>query len=490
MKMLIEELTFDLPAWDERAFRQIHNNIKRLSELAHGKGLLGGMEEICSRLCEQAAMNPGKLLSMLERPRDVRAFTYLMGQRDFLRKVVERSELFDFLASPDVRISILNLRQLIRCFFTGFDILRKNPNALSRLSALIKKRLSDLANPGHDNDLSRMYKARNMVFIADGPDKVASMAFKSGQDLKEIWQHTGLSGFDNCIFQQWCRHRYYIETLKNIPVGSNDPILSQVSKKEVYESAAGNGRKLGHEILDIMIRRSPDTGPSESWLKVILSIAGDPRVNPAMPRYQKWWGLIDHKLQEKARGWLARFDLVLFLEILKEYGRVSGDAAIQRMFPQREIFLKGLIDQGLVSNSRLFVNRKAEEFLRRYYKQKELPAYALVNGQVSIIYLQVGNCHMIEGSHNFSLKIFPQLPPNTEILDYAQKYFKNSDLNQSLCKRFESMVGEPYERITHNGLIWQKKAIDFLRGQGIRLDIEKLLTPSDYKTFKYRYGIR
>ena len=340
-----------------------------------------------------------------------------------------------------------------------------------------------------DNDLARMARYSTDIFDNRGPEHIAKIALKEGKELKESWKRLGLSGYDNCIYQQICRHRYYIETLKTIPVGDDHAILSEISRKEVYEASAGKGKLLGHEVLETLISRSPMSEPSDSWLKVIISIAGDPRVNPAMPRYQKWWGLISKKLRTKVQGWLARFDLALFLEILKEYGRVSGDSDLKRMFPQREKFLKGLIDQGLVIQSRLFVSYKAEEFLRRYYKAEQLPAYALVNGQVSIIYLQVGNCHMVEGSHNFSLKIFPELPKSTRILNYSEKYFRNYDLNKYLCTDFENEVGKPYAKIIHNSLTWQNKAIQYLKKQGITLNIEKLFTPSDYETFKCRYGI-
>jgi hypothetical protein len=226
-----------------------------------------------------------------------------------------------------------------------------------------------------------------------------------------------------------------------------------------------------------------------------MTIAGDPRVPKANRRYQQWWYLLGEHRIRKVRGWLSRVDLLLFLDILEEFGRSTGQDDLKRMFPARKAFLEGLHRQGLIFESRLFISNNAEKYVKRNYQRQDLPEYAKVQDAYrSMIYLKVGDYHMIEGSHSFKLWIFKDLPADSSIFDYAVKYFTADELSYDL-KRACLQAGTNYSQrpvsIIHNphSFAWQASAISALRNLGVRLDLEKLFSATDYQAYKRRHGL-
>jgi hypothetical protein len=132
--------------------------------------------------------------------------------------------------------------------------------------------------------------------------------------------------------------------------------------------------------------------------------------------------------------------------------------------------------------------------LRGSYRKDELPEYAKINdASLSIIYLQIGHCHMLEGSHNFKLWLFPRLPANTGIAQYSRRNFVRDELSYGLEKLYMDEFGQhskaPMAVIHHPDLAWQAAAIKFLQGEGVYPHIEKLIEPGSYQDYKFRYGL-
>jgi hypothetical protein len=101
---------------------------------------------------------------------------------------------------------------------------------------------------------------------------------------------------------------------------------------------------------------------------------------------------------------------------------------------------------------------------------------------------------MIEGSHSFKLWLFPNLPSETNINRYTITSFSPRSLSYELEELYRNEYGtyakQPISLVHHQGIRWQKEAIDFLKSEGIKLDIEKLFTPQDYSKYKYLYGLK
>jgi hypothetical protein len=124
-----------------------------------------------------------------------------------------------------------------------------------------------------------------------------------------------------------------------------------------------------------------------------------------------------------------------------------------------------------------------------------LPNYAIVSdSNRSMIYLRVGHCHMIEGSHNCTLRIFPKLPTKSAITDYGAKQFTPYDLGKRAETQYHEEFGiDPFPAaIRHNprAFAWQHEAIIYFSKQGIRLDTERLFSEVDYRKYKATHGVR
>jgi len=335
---------------------------------------------------------------------------------------------------------------------------------------------------------------RDLIFNLNGPASTVAKAKENKQDLDVYFRQLGINGPNNGRFHDICRYNYYLETLKGIKVGVNDPVLSEVCKKEVYLSPGTDGKLLGHEVLSILIDRSPTQGVSDSWQKTILSIAGDPRVTSSHASFLQWWALLTEERISKVKGWLSRFDLKLFLKVLESYGQDTGNTDLVRMFPARKKFLEGLLDQGLVLHTRLFLSNHADLFTKRNYKKGAIPKYATVNNpDISMIYLQVGDLHVIEGTHNFKFWVFPAIPQKSSVLNYARHQFGRRELSGGLHDLYkqEFDFNNPVADITHSpkNCNWQSKAINYLQTYGIELNIEMLFSKEDYLLYRRLYGL-
>ena len=289
--------------------------------------------------------------------------------------------------------------------------------------------------------------------------------------------------------------------LNQLPLSaSTSDLASYIKHASVLFSAAGPSevvafaKRIGHIALEIIIDRSAGAAISTAWQSAILTIAGDPRVPTSNPNYQKWWVLLGEQRIGLMRGWLSRFDLALFLKVLEQSARDGSNADMERMFGSRKRFMEGLLEQGVVSQSRLFLSMNAERYLKRYYKQDQLPEYARVDSKdTSMIYLNLsGKAHMVEGSHSFKLKLFDQLPTKSKLVDYSVTKFSDFALRTGVVgqyyQEFESVGG--LRDLTHDvHLNWQYNAIRFLAEQGISVSVHELIGAARYREYKSKFGV-
>ena len=486
--MRIEEVT--LQRIDETHFTRIRRAKKRLKNSNSKEVLSSKLEKAIEKLKSILGEFGRKdLARYIESSIDVKAFSKMFAQDPVSpRLVVSEKTLAAFDTASPV-ISRQTLEFLVEGFLVHYDE-SMDRNTLVRLGAYIAGKLTDYKNEKRRSTLRILADRKDELFSLSGPKSIVTWSRDHSLDLVEGFENSGLNDYCDGRFFTVSRYLYYLEELREIPVGSDHKVLREVAEKTVYLAPGDKSPHLGHEILTILIDRSKVEGDlSDEWMRVILDIAGDPRVPEDSPGYRLWWSRLGADRIRLMRGWLSKLDLKLFLKALNDYGKSSGNTALQRMYPSRKRFLEGLIDQGLVSNSRLFINPRAEMFLKRGYKKEDLPEYACVkDSQRSMIYLQVGNLHMIEGSHSFKLWIFPKLPSTSKILNYQKTHFNPSDLSSYLESRYYSEFGRNATRpadITHTpaNFSWQHKAIQYLKQRGVKVDVEKLFTKQDYAKY-------
>lgn len=423
-----------------------------------------------------------------------RVLAYLWAQDDtFAKHVRVTPALLDAMreASGGV-LGRLTLFLLIRAFFVRFQTLADG-NDLMVWGERLQDHLASVRGKV-SSDIQKLAASPRPLFSVNGPHWLAAKALNEGTNFEVLAQRFGLGAYGGGEFLRCTRLAYYVGALSSIPVGEAHPVLAEVVEKDVYDARVGNARLVGHEALTILIDRSPESGVAEAWQNVILTIAGDPRVPKGSARYQKWWAILGQARVDKVRRWLSRFDLLLFLNVLERYGQESGDAELQRMFPARKRFLEGIYEQGKIKETRLFVNPRAALYLKHHYRKEHLPEFAVLKDAYrSVIYMRVDDQHMIEGSHSFKLWIFPRLPAAGRVLDYSKNTFSPAELSSTVQAKYYQEFGDSAQApadIVHSPwhFIWQHKAIEYFRGQGVSLQIWKLFEQEDYRRYKKRYG--
>ena len=481
MKLNIRQLKFYLP---EKPFGPNLECIKKatqeLSTLAEKAGT--GNEKFRRVLgkLRSAVQSSKNLADELDAPIKVRALAVMLGDTasgeklNLTKHVLEKIDEFRPLPSS------LLIQNLYQYYLTHYD---RQPNyrliAQWLMGALPKR---NLKHAFHDH-----------LLASDGPKWLAREAIQQKREFQNQLSHLGLDKYASGHFMTVANNIYFVEQLRKIPVNCPDPLLLEVQKRSVYDSRYDENSLLGHKILEILINRVGNRKVDDSWLNVVLAIAGDPRVPPGNPKYQKWWSHLDKRLHIIAQGWLSKLDLRLFLEALKNFSYISGNDGLQRMFPARKKFLEGLDDKKLVTNTRLYLSRNAERYLHSQYKPEHLPSYVTMKDtDKSLIYVQLGEnaAHLVEGSHICRLWIYKQLHESAVVFDYSKDRVTYKEMTQGLNTRMTNLGCGAEAKIIHNPPItWQHKALTTLNDIGIRVSAQDVLTVDEYKAFKRRFGV-
>jgi len=492
-------MALQLPAqsWPEHTFAPFAQRTAELRELARKAGTGSvAFNEVCDRL--RTLIRQGRhhqLSKQLNRRLDLRAFSWLMCHESLFRyvrltpAVLER---FTEISQPLTRLTLLQLTDL---FFQRFDELadEEHLDALCMFFQEQFRLLSVAKDLKGNSDLQKINSASTELFSRSGPENVVRHAREQNQDLDSSLQMLGLATFGSGRFQDTCRYIYFLDALRHCQPGEEIPELAELGRPEVHNAVLAEGA-LGIEALKIMIDRSAPGQLSDSWQRTILSIAGDPRVPRSSENYQRWWSLLDDARVGRMKGWLSRFDLKLFLQVLEAFGKDTDDEKLQRMYPARKTFLEGLLAQNIVGHTRLFLSREADAYVSANYKADEVPQYArLKEATVSVIYIQLGTMHLVEGTHNTKLRIFPRLPSDAGLLSYETKQFSKAQIGTDIKRSYEREFrdGKELIEITHSQgkCSWQHKAISYLHAQGLDVEIEGVLSTSDYQVYKQLYGL-
>jgi hypothetical protein len=484
------ELQFNIRDWSERDFVGFKQATQSLDKLSKNVGISEDrFKALCHQFKELARTgNRNKLISSIKRSTDVRVISTLWLEDETFREnfPIYRALLDSFLLGRR-RLPLLALMSLLELYFKEFDNLTSSK---ADLENFLKEELSKITS--QDSELSRLAKYRYKILSSNGPRWLVHEARRTDIDLANLYEKLGLNAFGQGRYMQIARTHYYLETLKTIePSDADNTVLAELKRQDVFNAPYSDKRRIGHEVLSILIDRVSGNNVPEHWRSLVLTIAGDPRVASSHNNYQVWWSLLEDTQVRKVRGWLSKFDLKLFLEALKESAKDANALDIERMFTDRKNFMEGLDNQDLILESRLFLSRTAEMYILRNYKKSELPTYVSSGStKTSVIYLNVNGVHMVEGSHSFTLKLMDRLPIKSNILNYSKSRFSDSDFRTSISSDYyREYNSNGVEEIRHDQLIWQNKAINFLAEHGVNVNVEDVLSGSLYKQYKRRFGV-
>lgn len=448
-------------------------------------GLVKKCETMCKTLGTRGQGFKTRRNDLLHTAPDVRRMIDVMRGAGFIRPLIDlwlkghptvdipcTPELLDHLdrlacASRRGRLGRLALRELCQFFFSRYDTL---PH-LAALCRVLRHQFSLYQMQELLFGLDK-FKAQEEHFLqAEGHVHLARLAEAHASILADEAKAHSIPLTDSRFFEA-SQHVYYLSRLRKLqPNEPSDP-LAELQVPRVYQSRLSSHRRLGHEVLTILIDtlRKAHCGPSEAWRNTLLAIAGDPRVPKTRPRYADWWAQIDASYAAIMSEWLAEVDMELFLRIWREYAQREGDPALQRMYPDRECFLHGIFRKKLVLGTRLYLGEDAIIYLNSMCTEKYCPYYVPIRGSQSknlaVFYLNLGKAHIIEGTHNFTLMILPKIPPYSALSENVSST-ERSDFRVRLKILYEKNFGASgcFEQV-HRG-DWRAKAVKQLRSLGI-----------------------
>jgi hypothetical protein len=118
-----------------------------------------------------------------------------------------------------------------------------------------------------------------------------------------------------------------------------------------------------------------------------------------------------------------------------------------------------------------------------------------------MIYLELtGGLHMIEGTHNFKLKILDSLPEKVNLTHFDKRRYADRNLRTEImshyfleAKREGRRVEEKKQYIdqVHRGPVaWQAAAIALFKEKSVPYEAAKLFSKESYRIFKQNYSHR
>lgn len=488
------KLKVSLLEWGPEDFFPRNAATQRLRKVAKSAGTSSvAFKNFCDQLLHLVKEGDrDRVREMLTNALSIRAYAHLLStQCEFSKKMFPDAAVFDAVKRIGWPIGRQTCSYMVRAFFNSYGHI--DGQRMVAFGTFINRAL--LAYPHLKGNLEILRKHGGWIFTLKGPAEIANQAVKQKCDLDVYIKKLKLEEYKPSNYILSCFNYYYLRQVEQLDVGEDAPVLKELLKPKVHNANFESGVLVGHKILEILIDRSPVEGASKAWEQVVLSIAKDPRVSRHAESYRTWWRLLGNNRIKKVTGWLSKVDLRVFLDVLKDAANASGKKDIKRMYLPRKIFMEGLLKQGLVIQSRLFLSRQARNYLTTYYDKKDIPTHAKVkSGDTSVIYLEMaGGLHMIEGTHSFKLKVIDRLPSQPPIMDFSYNAYEDSHLRKGVleCYRREAKKhgaaakeGKNFIEEVHRGLKWQAKAIGILKSKNIQCEASHFFSESDYREFK------
>jgi len=478
------------------------NLVDEVKELGSNVGKGDEFQKISVNLKNMArSANFSDLVSLIRSRVAARALTQLWLEDQSVKKRLLNIKMLDSLVlMQKPRLGIIALQNLIALYFKDFDLLDSLvPNGQKSLRETLEQLIKEQLHLRYQENLkgqSRslltvLYSESTWLLSENGPINLVNLAKANNKELSESFVEYELRGLDVGRYGDVCRAHYYLETLKSIPIGQYDDVFDELLKPSVSKAPYQNEKRIGHAAMEILIDRVSED-PSESWQNFIIDLAGDPRIASNALNYREWWQPLGEDRVTKVRSWLAKEDLRLFLSALEQYGKDTDNREFQRMFPARKHFLEGLERMKLIKQTRLMLGNTAAYAVKKILGSDLKTSYIQLTGMndKAVIYIDCGDFCLIEGSHSFKLWAY-LAPPNKLVSSYDTRSLSLQALTIKTPNAYKLKYGDdaPYVGITHAPNIWQNKVIAFLAAHGIRLNIETLLSPVDYKRYLSRFGI-
>lgn len=334
------------------------------------------------------------------------------------------------------------------------------------------------------HDVVEALRLHDALLELDGPRRLAERLVAEGADLSTWLQENGLSTHSNSRFGRLARDAVYLVAIERADPTREHDFLRAITEEALYwqkADVAGERRYFGHQVLTSLTDKST-LRPSLAWVQAMLAIGGDPRLVQTR-LWRTWWSHVPEANRHRATQWMRGVDLHAFLDGVEAYARATANQPMLRMLERRKHLLVGLYEQGLVEDVRLVLGRDIRRWVLSSTPVDLVDVATLREGgmqDTAIVYVHCGGFSLVEGSHNFKLHAYVG-GPLPRLADRRRSRFDASDLRDTLPALHCDVHGPgSHLAVAHQGGEWIRRALDFLRDRGIRLDERGLVTAADY----------
>lgn len=392
------------------------------------------------------------------------------------------------LQSRRGRLGRLALIELCNLFFRFYDSL----DCIEEISKCLKTHLSRYQPNEKIMGLDNIRENLTELISPRGHEFLANTALYRNQNLPDVAEQYNIPVRDSRFYEKALLKHYWTRITRLRP-NDDAEILQEIVNQGVYDiklnSNVNQNLMFGHliisKLMDILIEARQE--PSALWRNVLLRIADDPRLPPMSLSYSQWWDRIDRlwperKYPQVMRGWLSKADLDLFLKIMADFAQSHGDSSLQRMYPERERFLRGLFKKGLIRETRLFLGRQVLKYLENWGASEHAKMCVKIKdgGRSAIFYLNLGRAHLIEGSDNCTMRIMDRIPQKSCLSKFPIEVY-NRELRSGLRDQYfmEFLTDKGYKEVVHR-TVWQSLAVRYLRDMGVQILSSDVMDSQDF----------
>lgn len=242
-------------------------------------------------------------------------------------------------------------------------------------------------------------------------------------------------------------------------------LINDIKRRDMFNWKGLEDELFGHRLIRTIISGFSMVNIHESWLKLIIDVAGDPRSSRFSPKYQKWWTRIEAELIKRFTKILSHDDILIFLDSIIEFAE-QKNPTMHRMFKSRRKLLYGLSLQNIFEESRLFLPESLIDHLRKEKPMLNLEFVGRLYGSSdkALIYLKTGSLEIIEGSHNCKIRVFSNSIPEDDILNPNKINWNYGDLTTGMSFKYRYKYFEyPFSASHDQNGYWKNSTIKFLK---------------------------
>jgi EH signature protein len=278
-----------------------------------------------------------------------------------------------------------------------------------------------------DGQVARWRQHRKVLFNSAGDQNVARAATRE-EALPSLMERFAVpSGrFAECL-----RQVFLLNALRNSPFGKEIPALAQI--ESIKTERASLLQLMGAAALQIMVQRVTEGGRkwSGDWPRWITKLGCDPRHGRSSGEGAKWWGWATENEFRLAQQGITGLTLGFFIDFLRQSLRAK-DKEKEAQFELRSRFLLGLHEAGKIQSARLALNRADYQRLDRNYRDGTVAILSATTDETSMICLRcVDDIFVIEGTHNFGLRMFHKSFPVRGFWDHPKQTYQDQELRIS-----------------------------------------------------------